>query len=393
MVETGRLINRRYLLQRFIRQGQCCAIYQGTDQVLQRPVAVKIVPATYLSIYQTAIRVTAQFSHPNIIDLYDLIIEPGALYIIQEYVEGDDFATLLQTQLQPYQVAEMGVQLCQALLYASSGAHNVCHGDLTPSAIIRDRRGVVRINNFALPSDLNYFSAWSVVGAEGKALLDSELPWGQQSMGRCADDARAVGLLLYQLLAGRAPGTTLVEPPLDGRLRFTRNMPVELCDVVARAVIRQHPQHLNTVEALYAELKTLADWLEPMPAPSLVASGMLVGDAGSRQFSPPGTGKLVTALPMRDIPPSPAAVAIGTSALGNEQAQRLVLDAATTTQFANGGSAKLVTVRPPFSPETDAQRSTQTRRVSFPLLLLMGLLIFGLFFTVGYFTATTFFHP
>ncbi len=394
MVETGRLINRRYLLQRLIKHGQCCAIYQGVDQVLQRPVAVKVVPADYLSAYHTAVRATAQFSHPNIIDLYDLIVEPDTLYVIQEYVEGDDFTALLQTQLHPYQVADIGVQICQALLYAGSGARQLCHGDLTPTAILRDRRGLVRVNNFALPSDLNYFQAWSVVGAAGNAFLDNELPWGQQSAGRREDDARAVGLLLYQLLAGRTPGVAFVEPPPDGRLRFTRNVPVELCEVVARAVIRQHPQHINTVETLYAELKPLAAWLEPTPAPTpLVISGLPIAEASPRQFTPLGTGKLVTALPMRDIPQSPAAVAMGTSPLGGEQGQRGMLDAFAPTQVALDGSAKLVTVRPLLYPETDVQTSEPTRHVSFPLLLLLGLVIFGLFFAIGYFAATTFFHP
>ena len=74
MVETGRIIHGRYLLQRLLKQGQCCAVYQSSDQVLQRNVVVKIVPAEHIPAYRAALRATSQLAHPNIIGIYDLII-------------------------------------------------------------------------------------------------------------------------------------------------------------------------------------------------------------------------------------------------------------------------------------------------------------------------------
>ena len=219
-----RLLHKRYQLQRVLTQGQVCTIYLAFDQVLQRAVTVKIIPAEYIAVYKASIRLTAQFSHANIIGTYDFIQEPDVLYLVQEYVDGDNFGNLLQTQLSPHAVADFGVQLCQALLYAGGSTRGVCHGDITPSAIIRDRRGLVRINDFALPTDVQYFASWSLVGGNGNAVSDTELPWGTMSDGRRADDTRAVGLLLYQLLSGRPSGATSVEPPMDGRLRFLRNV-------------------------------------------------------------------------------------------------------------------------------------------------------------------------
>jgi len=209
-VEIGRVISRRYLLQRLIKRGQFCTVYQGVDQALQRTVAVKAVPAAYIPAYRAAVKMTSDFSHPNIVGLYDLVPEPETLYLVEEYVEGSDFTTLLQTQLTPYEVADIGRQICLALLYAGSPSHKVSHGDLTPTGVMRDMNGLVRINNFALPSDRHYFQIWSTVGSEGASLSDPDLPWGQWSEGRQADDTRAIALILYQLLAGRPPGTTSV---------------------------------------------------------------------------------------------------------------------------------------------------------------------------------------
>ncbi|MBO0792657.1 MAG: protein kinase, partial [Ktedonobacteraceae bacterium] len=270
-METGRVIHRRYLLQRLLKQEQDCALYQGFDQVLQRAVMVKVPNAEHIPAYRAAVRATSQFAHPHIVGIYDLIVESEHVYIVQEYVDGDTFEVLLQKALTPYQVVEMGVQICQALLYASSPSRKICHGNLTPEAVVRDQRGYVRITNFALPTDMQYFTAWSSLGSEGLVISDAGLPSGQMTDGRRADDARSVGLLLYQLLTPHPASANKVEPPADKRLRFMRTSPAELCELVARLLVRQHPQNIATVEALHSELKKLAAALEP-PMPAVAAT-------------------------------------------------------------------------------------------------------------------------
>ncbi len=366
-METGRVINGRYLLQRLITQTAFCAVYQGTDQRLQRSVAVKSVLASQIPIYKASIKMTANFSHQHILGLYDLIIEPESLYVVQEYVEGDSFEALVHGQMAPHEIAEAGWQICLALMYAGSSSRRVCHGDLTPAAITRDHQGIVRVGGFALPADMAYFEKWSIMGGEGIALLETELPWGQQSEARKADDTRAVGLLLYQLLTGS------LEPPADGRLRFPRGIPPELCETVARAVVRQHPQNINTPEVLYTQLKVLAEALEPaLPAP--VLEEPLV-----RQFSPAGVG-------VRGTPVLTPAREVGRG-LPPYSGQLPALDAAPfspTVANTTFNAARQQNIYPPVG---------ETRQTSPALLvLLLGLLAFGLFFVVGYFLGHALIH-
>ncbi len=381
-METGRVIHRRYMLQRLIQQGQACTVYQAVDQVLQRPVAVKIAPAEHISAYRLAIRATSQFAHPNIIGIYDLIIEPELLYIVQEYVEGDDFATLLQSQLSPYDVVDMGVQMCQALMYAGTPARKICHGDLTPTSIIRDRRRQVRVNNFALPPDISYFTSWNVIGGSEIALSDPQLPAGQASNGRRSDDTRAVGLLLYQLLAGRTPEARSVEPPADGRLRFMRNVPPEVCDAIARTVIRQHPHYISAPEVLYAELKVLAEALEPVGAVNATLEEPV------QQFSPRRTGVLAGQLPGSGMRVgSDAALrtdSANTPFAATEQINTAI--AGTDMQGVQTGRHAVYANANPSSYMSDVQ----PRRINIPLLLLFGLALFALFFGVGYYLSTIF---
>ncbi len=382
MVETGRIIQGRYLLQRLVKQGQCCAVYQSSDQVLQRPVIIKVVPGEYIPAYRAALRATSQFAHPNIIGIYDLIMEAEKLYVVQEYVEGEDFTALLQTQQSAYQVADLGIQLCQALIYAGGGARKACHGDLTPTSIIRDQRGQARINNFALPSDIYYFTGWSVVGGDGRVVSDRELPWGKSSDGRREDDTRAVGLLMYQLLMSRTPGSSTVEPPTDGRLRFTRNVPAEFCEIVARAIIRQHPQHINNPEDLHRELKAIIELFEPPIPVSVndpVAARVL---AGSGQ---PGSSYS----PARD-PAGLAAQGAPAYAADTVMAQGV----ATETPIAGAVpdlSVKLSAARQAAYPQENLEAQSR-RRVNLPVLIVLGLVLFVLFFVVGYFVANAIIH-
>jgi serine/threonine protein kinase len=376
-VETGRVINGRYLLQRLIKQTAYGTVYQGMDQRLQRAVAVKSVLPVHVDDYRAALKVTASFSHPHIIGLNDLIIEPEALYIVQEYVDGESFDKLMQRQLSPFEIAEIGWQMCLALMYAGSSSRRVSHGDLTPAAFLRDRNGVVRLNNIALQTDETYFQTWSMMGAEDVPLLETELPPGQLSEARRSDDTRAVGLLLYQLLTGVA------EAPADGRLRFSRATPPELCEIIARTVVRQHPQNIQTPDVLHAQLKALAETLEPpIPAPAyLVAAPVQVEEPLVRQYSPVPAGR---GLPNREPDLVGRSVASYSAKLPAMASSPSAPTVANFGSFTNTSS--LQSTYPPPSQVSNGSTSPAL------MILLIGLLAFGLFFAVGYFLGHMLIH-
>ncbi len=389
-METGRVINRRYLLQRLIKHGQVCAIYQGTDQVLQRTVAIKVVPSSDITAYRAAIKLTAHFSHPNIVGLYDLVIEPETLYIIQELIEGVSFSRLLQQQLSDFEIVDIGMQVSQALIYAENTSPGVCHGDLTPSAIMRDFQGMIRVNNFALPGDFLYFQSWCKMGGDDIVFSDPELSYGQQSEARRSDDIRATGLLLYQLLAGRASGVSAVESPPDGRLRFQRNVPPELCETVARAVVRQHPQHICTPEALYTDLRALRETLvQPAPVVVPIASTVYqspVEPVVISQAASSGTGKLASALPIHDTEQP----GLNLPTYRSDHNMQLPLEQITpASPTVADVSLKLAAAQQAAYPEPVPPQ--QSRQSLLPILAI-GLVVFILLFIFGYFAGHFLIH-
>ncbi len=390
-MEIGRVIDRHYLVQRLVKQGQVSTVYQGYDQKLQRVIALKAVPSGHAPSYREAARMTAQFSHMNIVTLYDLIPQPEALYLVQEYIEGHDFAELAQMQLTPYEVVDFGRQICLALLYAGAASRRTGHGDLTPAAVLRDHFGIVRVNNFALPGNLDYFTAWSILGGDGVPLLERGLPPGVDSEERRADDVRAVGLLLYQLLVGR------LQPPPGAQLRFPSSVPGDVCEIVARALLRQHPQNIQNASTLYDDLNALAELIEPAAAapssePAYLSSPPYQQAPIAAQMSPAGMSVPNSLVLPGSQSQSGRGLAAYASAAPNarmESATALEPNAAPT--MANSVfRATHPPVQDPVPGYPNSQAAPSARGSSLWLLLLLGLVFFALFFIIGYFAGNIF---
>ncbi|MGB8348699.1 MAG: protein kinase [Ktedonobacteraceae bacterium] len=384
-MEIGRVIDRHYLVQRLVKQGQVSTVYQGFDQKLQRVIALKAVPISYAQSYRGAAHITAQFSHPNIVTLYDLIPTPETLYLVQEYIDGQDFVTLAQMQLAPYEVVDIGRQICLALLYAGADTRRICHGDLTPAAILLDQYGIVRVNNFALPGDLRYFTAWSILGGDGVPLLKSGHP-PDDSEERRADDTRAVGLLLYQLLTRR------LEPPSDGQLRFPSSVPSAVCDVVARAILRQHPQHIRDAATLHDDLNALVELLEPPAAIEPAYSGALAYQQAPvpAQISPAGAIASNPLVLPGSQPQSGRGLSTYASAAPNPR-----FEAEPNAALTVADSALMVAPAPTYaqsSAYSEVETPSSSSGSSLWLLLILGLVIFALFFIAGYFLGIIFIH-
>jgi serine/threonine protein kinase len=286
-VATGTILNNRYILGRQIAMGQICTVYLGTDQILHRKVAIKVVPASHAAIYRQAVRSAACLSHAYIVGLFDVHNKGEELYIIQEYVEGRTFHELMHATLPLAASIEIGEQLAQALVYAHR--HGVIHGDLTPQAVFLSHSGTVKINNFGLPPDSAYFREMEmtlapVIGAMEDISSPPVIPFSQ------GEDVRAVGFLLYQL-AMPYPGKN----PSPGE-----PLPAELRDIIVQAVQRDHPQRIATAEELLAALQACRNELEAAQISQLPTQG----------FTQPRESVMPSTVPLLQLPQR-----TGTSAL------------------------------------------------------------------------------
>jgi Tfp pilus assembly protein PilF len=178
------------------------AVYRARDTRLGREVAIKTVNAAYTERFEREARAISAFSHPNICTLYDVGSFEGAPYLVMELVEGQPLRGPL-----PWPDAVRHVaQVCDAL----DAAHRrrIVHRDLKPDNVLLTPLGVKVIDfGLAKQEELGETTA-GVVTRPGTLLGTVAYMAPEQASGKPADaraDLWAVGMLLFELIAGRLP--------------------------------------------------------------------------------------------------------------------------------------------------------------------------------------------
>jgi serine/threonine-protein kinase len=158
VVAPGALLKNRYRLERLLGRGGIASVWLAGDQVLERPVAVKIIADTiasdaeFRSRFRREARIAAGLSHPNLIDIYDYADGAERPYLVMEYVAGDNLAQRLSSN------GEIESELlARELLGALTHIHaaGIVHRDIKPQNVLIAADGSAKLIDFgiALPAD------------------------------------------------------------------------------------------------------------------------------------------------------------------------------------------------------------------------------------------------
>jgi eukaryotic-like serine/threonine-protein kinase len=223
------LISDRYELGDRLGSGGMSSVYQATDRVLERTVAVKVLAEhlsddeKFVARFRREALAVAKLIHPNIVQVYDTGVDAHRHYIVMEYVEGRSGAQLLQRQgsLGPEAAVEIGVQACAGLDYAHR--QGIIHRDVKPGNLMviggpagngpaANGEMSIKLADFGIAraaEQTRITQVGSVVGTA--AYLAPEQARGDEAGP--ATDVYALGVVIYQLLTGRLPyeGSTLAE--------------------------------------------------------------------------------------------------------------------------------------------------------------------------------------
>jgi serine/threonine protein kinase len=157
---SARVVGGRYRLDRSIGSGGMGTVWQGTDELLGREVAVKEVrfPPEVGEKEQAELRertlrearATARLSHPNVVTTYDVVEDDGRPYIVMELLPSRSLSTVLREDgaLPPHRVAEIGLGLLGAL--ESSHAQGVLHRDVKPGNVLLTPDGRPVLTDFGI---------------------------------------------------------------------------------------------------------------------------------------------------------------------------------------------------------------------------------------------------
>ncbi|RPI97244.1 MAG: serine/threonine-protein kinase PknK, partial [Chloroflexi bacterium] len=235
---TGSLIDNRYHLHELLGVGSMGAVHRATDRLTQTTVALKQVttaldhlglvptsptpvPTTLNTALANEFQTLASLHHPHIIDVLDYGFTAAGPYFSMEYLPAAQSITEAGLALDLFGRVDLLIQTLQALAYLHR--HDIIHRDLKPANILV-RGGSLKVLDFGL----------SVQRAHGSELggtlayIAPEVLAGQPPTE--AADLYAVGVLAYEMFAGRHPFPTdnisqlirqvLGESPDLGALRF-----------------------------------------------------------------------------------------------------------------------------------------------------------------------------
>jgi eukaryotic-like serine/threonine-protein kinase len=277
----GRRLAGRYRLESEVASGGMGTVWRALDEVLGRPVAVKVLhdrlarDPDVLERFRLEAVAAARLSHPCVVRVFDTGIDDGVCFIVMELLEGHTLEELLEERgaLPPGDAARVVRSVLQGLAHAHR--EGVIHRDVKPGNVMVDPTGLVKVTDFGIAKaafaggDLT--TTGSLLGTV--AYLAPEQVAGEQVDGR--SDLYAVGVVLYELLTGRPPfqgdshiATATMRltkdpvPPGSMRPGISRGLDA----VVKRSLSRQPDQRFQTAEEMGAALDREA------PPPTAVRS-------------------------------------------------------------------------------------------------------------------------
>jgi len=167
-IGIGELLKDRYRLERMLGRGGMAAVWLGHDEVLERPVAVKVLSDTiaddpgFVARFRREARTAAGLSHPNLVGVYDFSEEGERPYLVMQFVPGENLAARLERG--------EGIdceQLARELLDALAHIHEVgiLHRDIKPGNIVVEPDGTAKLIDFgiALPADATALTSTGLV--------------------------------------------------------------------------------------------------------------------------------------------------------------------------------------------------------------------------------------
>lgn len=288
----------RYVVEHVIGRGGTAVVYAARDALLNRSVAVKVFLASTdsaqaLREQQHEAQTLGALSHHALVTLFDAGVDDADperphIYLVMERVDGPDLGQRLRSgALTPIQVAYLGFDLCDALLYVHERGY--VHRDIKPANVLlqardSERRPRAKLSDFGIAAVLGggFDEGEFTVGTA--AYLSPEQVEGA-TLGP-ASDVYSLGLVLIQAASGRVAFPGGVIESAFARLQHDPEVPDDLPERL-RDVLRGMTERIPTdripltaaraqferlvVDEIAAAAPPRAPAVRPSPSPSLLA--------------------------------------------------------------------------------------------------------------------------
>ncbi|MGH8868521.1 MAG: serine/threonine protein kinase [Actinomycetes bacterium] len=314
--QPGTVLGSRYLLNAPVASGGMGEVWQATDEVLGRTVAVKVLKSelvddpTFLQRFRAEARSAASLGHPGIAQVYDYGELDRSAYLVMELVPGEPLSSLLARE--GAQQVDRALDLVGQSAMALHAAHvgGVVHRDVKPGNLLVTPEGEVKVTDFGIARAADAVPLTRTGSVMGTAhYLSPEQASGDQASP--LSDVYSLGVVAYECLTGERPfpGDNAIAvamaqvrepvPPLPGTI------PPGVSDLVLQTLAKnpaERPASAADLARRTAELRGLSPQVGAtmppfVPAPTVLGAGAAVtaatavgGADGTRVGEPTGEG-------------------------------------------------------------------------------------------------------
>ena len=301
---VGRKLDGRYLIRKLIGKGGMGAVYEADHVGLDKQVAIKVILDRYtedgeaVSRFHREARTASRIGHENIVDVTDIAEVDGRHFIVMEYLRGRDLAGELRRSgpMEPRRAIDIVTQVLAGL--AAAHEAGVLHRDMKPENVFlcdnRGRSDFVKIMDFGISKFISAHDSNVRLTGTGKVVGTPLYMAPEQARGDDSIDHRvdiyAVGVMLFELLAGRPPFQASSylgvltqhlheRPPSLTSVRA--GIPEPLTAAVERA-LEKDPSRRFTSAREFAAAIAGSQQLAAVPAPVTASSGPLPNPSDAR---------------------------------------------------------------------------------------------------------------
>ena len=291
-----------------VGRGGCGVVLSGMHRQLQRPVAIKQIPAQLaddLALRRRFVaeaRLMASINHPHVVPVYDYVEHDDLCLLVMEYLPGGSVADRFGREGFDAGSAVAVSLACAAGLEAAH-RHGVLHRDVKPANLMFGANGTVKLTDFGIAKIVG--GDETMVTRSGEVIGTPSYMAPEQARGLTlspATDVYALATMLYQLLSGVLPF-----PPAEDSMvtlflhafeqptplsKTAPNLPTPIADVVMRGLATDPTERFPSAESFGIALAEPAaqcwgtDWLAPVGIPVIGADTIVAAATGTGRHPP-----------------------------------------------------------------------------------------------------------
>ena len=281
----------KYQITGILGRGGMGLVLKGHDSLIQRDVAIKILPAemandrTSRDRFLSEARAAGRLAHSNVVAIYEVGQEGQTYYLVMELVAGGGADNRLERGqcYSPVEATRMLIDACQGL--AAAHAVGLVHRDVKPANLLRTAEGRVKVTDFGIVKELRSGTAMTNAGVVvGTPYFMSP----EQCEGRTVDprsDIYSLGATYYSLLAGKHPyaSTSSIMQVMYAHCHHeipdvtqtNPAVPLACAAIVQRAMAKLPQDRYQSAEAMLEDLQAvLAGLSGQIPLNTLPLSGI-----------------------------------------------------------------------------------------------------------------------